>query len=121
MSKVASRKLCKELRNLTGWTDTDTLYCYTCEKVVPNYAKIEDDKTHESVPLYDLGYLIRALYEVKRNLRVEHNHSDMRWYAYFAGRDERNIEVGETINADTPEDACCLLLLKLIKEKVIKI
>ena len=37
------------------------------------------------------GSLLEDLAEVNYQLRVEHNHSDMKWYAYYAGRDQISL------------------------------
>lgn len=35
--------------------------------------------------------VLDSLVEYRYQLRVEHNHSDMMWYAYYAGKDLRQL------------------------------
>jgi hypothetical protein len=60
----------------------------------------------------EFDILAEDLIEKKYQLRVEHNHGDMKWYAYYAGKGERclfDYDGGWETGSDTPTDA----LLKL--------
>lgn len=48
------------------------------------------------------------LVEKKYQLRVEHNHRDMKWYAYYAGKDQRGLfddDIDWHTGSDTPTEA----------------
>lgn len=52
--------------------------------------------------------LAHELIEKKYQLRIEHNHGDMKWYAYYAGREQRLLFDEEKDNytaSDTPTEA----------------
>lgn len=53
-------------------------------------------------------YLADQLVEKRYQLRVEHNHSTMKWYAYFAGKDQRGLFDDDDdwkTESDTPTEA----------------
>lgn len=52
--------------------------------------------------------LAEDMTERKYNLRIEFNHSTMKWYAYYAGREMRSLfdyEYDWLTAADTPTEA----------------
>lgn len=56
----------------------------------------------------DLDDKLKDLVEKKDQLRLEHNHSDMKWYAYYAGRERRQLhddEIDWETSGDTPLEA----------------
>lgn len=58
------------------------------------------------------------LVEKKYQLRVEHNHSTMKWYAYYAGKDQRGLfdnDIDWYTESDTPTGAI-EKLRKLLEE-----
>jgi uncharacterized protein (DUF3820 family) len=60
-----------------------------------------------------------GLVEYKYQLRVEHNHSDMTWYAYYAGKGLRQLfdkDVDWYTASNTPSGAVSNLV-KLVHEK----
>jgi hypothetical protein len=55
-----------------------------------------------------LDKLLDDLVEKKYQLRLEHNHSDMKWYAYYAGKAQRQLfdeDVDWETGSDTPLEA----------------
>ena len=55
-----------------------------------------------------LAEILDGLVEYRYQLRLEHNHRDMKWYAYFAGKDQRLLhdkEVDWQTASDTPLEA----------------
>lgn len=62
--------------------------------------------------MHELDTLADELLEKHYTLRIEHNHSDMKWYAYYAGKENRQLFDNEKdweTGSDTPTEA----LLKL--------
>jgi hypothetical protein len=57
----------------------------------------------------DFDKLADELVEKKYQLRIEHNHSDMKWYAYYSGKNshiELFDEQDHTLTmSDTPTEA----------------
>lgn len=58
--------------------------------------------------------LAEQMVERKYQLRIEHNHTDMKWYAYYAQRGQRNLFESDPYSngdddwktaADTPTEA----------------
>ncbi len=88
------------------------------------------DDVDDFCPAYDLGFLIRKLPAYIRKHQYKYVFSldvsavdnpttidDMGWSCSYT----RGAYLYLSEKATTPEDCCCLLLIKLIKEKVIKI
>lgn len=95
---VANVENCEELFELSGW-GTDL------ERYVM-----------ENVPAYDLGMLLRKLppyYVIYRGIEKCH-------VGIIAGRNFVSNRGIEEIEADTPEDAACLLAIELIKQGIIQ-
>ena len=101
MSQVASRELCKELYELSGWDGTDEQYHVGMA---------------EYCPAYDLGYLLRKLpakipfSDGEITLRVEIWWAGG-WYAHYG------IYDWKAAIADTPEDAACKLAIELFNRR----
>lgn len=56
----------------------------------------------------EFDILADKLVEKKYQLRVEHNHSDMKWYAYYAGRNQKNLfddDIDWETGSDSPTEA----------------
>lgn len=56
----------------------------------------------------DLNEKLESLVEFRYQLRLEHNHSDMKWYAYYAGKEQRLLhdkEIDWQTASDTPYEA----------------
>lgn len=63
--------------------------------------------------------LANELVEKRYQLRIEHNHSDMKWYAYYAGKYLRKLfdkDIDWYTASDTPTGAL-QNLSKLLKER----
>jgi hypothetical protein len=57
--------------------------------------------------------------EYRYQLRLEHNHGDMKWYAYYAGKENRQLhdkEIDWQTASDTPLEAVQRLIG--LKEKL---
>lgn len=118
---VANLENCKKLYELSGWDDTshvkrryatdDGMVAYRLD---PRFRVAWVEKDY--VPAYDLGYLLRKLpvqvdYEDNRGvLLMSYVIPDSKWRAALG-----NI----SRYADTPEDAACLLAIKLFEEGVL--
>lgn len=60
-----------------------------------------------------LEQMLESLAEYRYQLRLEHNHSDMRWYAYFSGKEGRLLfdkDIDWKTSGDTPTEAVNNLL-----------
>lgn len=145
MIDVASLDLCKELYELSGWSFSDYSYPVKSEKTeyqkfrsyhhkaVNRYAYLLENKggnLDNAIPAYTLGYLLRKLpkfYEEGKTvylLTVQPNPIGAGWQAHyrFASRTPNSSNTGSRFRqeADTPEDAACLLAIELIKQGVLK-
>lgn len=124
---VASLENCKRLYELSGWS---------CEKAYwpPQYTSSHDyvvgtpdDEVDEKIldsltPAYDLGYLFRKL---PQESKIDKGHfqygGDVRYHAKYSWNTElpNRKRHYATESADTPEDAACLLAVKLFEEGVL--
>lgn len=108
---VASLELCKELYELSGWTDTDNRW-------------YQDDGWYVgatgtnglSAPAYDLGYLIRkaggGAGVTKHSTYYTARRPDM--FGAPENKDPLNGRIGW--DGDTPEDAMCIMFIELIQK-----
>lgn len=101
MSDVASLELCRELHELSGWEDVDQF------SRKPGFVQ----KPMGSLPLYDLGYLLRKLPPQTR--------------LFKARESTYGIAIGTMVEkykqfADTPEDAAAKLAIELFKQGILK-
>jgi len=120
-SHVASLELCKELYKLSAWKGTFWKFYKNGDQVITH----SGIKKHQT-SAYDLGYLLRKLPKVSPSnqdcyLTVIHKNVpknkkiDKRWTAgYFEG-----FGWSWYANADTPEDAACLLAIELFKQGIL--
>lgn len=127
---VASIDLCRELYELSGWDDTDRLCCLTCNEIVADEQKIDDGRTHESIPAYDLGYLLRKLPKfgkytrgdglvAKDKTRLTITVADSgTWVATMDSDYEEDGWIDPSY-ADTPEDAAAKLAIELFKQGIL--
>jgi hypothetical protein len=101
---VASRELCEQLHELSAWDG----------KFKKRYVVVGDsDGGADSIPAYDLGYLLRKL---PQNEEIELRYSDKNGHWFIRGK----TEIGISIFADTAEDAACKLAIELFKQGVLK-
>lgn len=106
MTNVASLELCKELYELSGWSDVTYEYWGVQKRL---YLKTINATDSDATPAYDLDYLLRRL-----NYQLHLQKAGNKWLA-------KNSAYGnEYGKADTPEDATCKLAIELIKQGVFK-
>lgn len=145
---VASLELCKELYELSGWEDTLVHYITSDEsmhfdekigvntveeKIVglrPNNTvgcdECEGAYAAETIPAYDLGYLLRKLQPLSKiqNLSESYivlDHADyLGWRARLESKYDSHRDKWIEQHADTPEDAACKLAIELFKSGVLK-
>lgn len=114
---VASQELCKELYELSGWSNPAP-GVYEIEKAwrpTPlasgtNYRLINiGPNMPADIPAYQLGYLLRKLpgSPLVKRMYIDKNDA---WKAEAA----EHLQVG-----DTPEDAVCALAIELFKQGVL--
>lgn len=134
---VASLELCKELYELSGWeTKKDDTNLYHIQQegehsvspvVFDNCCWREYEGNEIVCPAYDLGYLLRKLPML---IPAVPDDGDPYLFQMTEGAksgtwqiDYRDVDDGQftAAVADTPEDAACALLIKLIEEKVIEV
>jgi hypothetical protein len=132
---TASRELCQELYELSGWL-TDKYYWstgstkdypvkeYRVDKVL-DYKPLWFDNPRENTghvfPAYDLGYLLRKLPKLIALpdngtggflfIDIKKYKSGIRWRAGYHDQ--------MLVNADTPEDAVCSLAIELFKRGIL--
>lgn len=130
---VASLENCKRLYELSGWSKTNFAWAednYHYPMYRPATLKTDD------TPAYDLGYLIRKL-----PVNLEYVHKEKDWvdgsdlpevkirgnvYVGFTAQSKATAGYGGMRGhfylqyADTPEDAACLLAIKLFEENLLK-
>jgi isocitrate dehydrogenase len=64
--------------------------------------------------------LLDNMVEKRYQLRLEHNHGDMKWYAYYAGKEQRQLfdkEIDWKTGSDTPLEALEKLRLLVQKDR----
>lgn len=117
---VASLELCKELYGYSAdlWPDAFVQHEWvwgmqTAESDPHIYPT--DSELWTKWPAYDLGYLLRKLPQVSLEHPVLHDEAYWRCWSNIVGIGE-DVPVGQ---ADTPEDAACLLAIALIKQGVL--
>lgn len=121
---TAKLEHCKELYELSGWEDTSywhaEVYAVT-EPTIAMWDVIDHRGGHGTYPAYDCGYLLRKL---PREIDVDGDQVALdlcpmgdsdNWLAMYYSSNT----LGETVEAETPEDALCLLAIKLLKEGTI--
>ena len=121
---VASLELCRELYELSGWDDCDFSWKYgSLTWGVP--AGTQPIGKDDNTPMYDLGYLLRKLYQTAPFIRYDIEarpdvgYPAMKFFV-MAMQDTNGEEIDVRQWADTPEDAACKLCCELIRQGVIK-
>ena len=99
---VASLELCKELYELSGWSDTDYTYYANAgqHSGTMMHRSLVFDKP-ENLPAYDAGCLLSKL---PRGLIVRSNTDEADWVASY---------MQSVHYANTPEDALCKIAIEL--------
>lgn len=76
------------------------------------YHQLTDNDIKQILMVVEVSHgfdiLADNLVEKKYQLRIEHNHYDMQWYAYYAGRDERRLfddDIDRETASKTPTEA----------------
>lgn len=114
MEHYASKALCTELYKLKPeWDNTagelsPKGHYWPRGEFVKFHTGAAAEQRAAIVPAYDLGFLIRKL---PKDTVIWQN--DFRWHI-------RNDKLDESASDPTPEDVGCLLLIKLIKEGILK-
>jgi hypothetical protein len=111
---VASRELCEELYELSGWTSQayesggiEKAWRPTPLISAENYRLITiGPNTPEDIPAYGLGYLLRKLPEISMLWQ-----QDGKWHC--------DLEDAYMCEAHTPEDAACKLCIELFKQGIL--
>jgi hypothetical protein len=107
---VASLGLCRELYEVSGWSDT-----------IENFRE-SAHLTKDRVPAYDLGYLMRKLPHKLEgtylDLGVAENGEEW-WAAYEHEWPYERSTYDHEQKAATPEDAACKLAIELFKQGIL--
>lgn len=112
---TANLENCKRLYEVSGW-DEQELSHYSEQLTIQDY---------ELTPKYDAGYLLRKLPEYNSpaddetfNLHLILTHADDYSRLYLAEyQSSDSIYMNEV--SDTPEDALCLIAIKLFEEGIL--
>jgi hypothetical protein len=126
---VCSLELAKELYKLSGWFSNDCPHWYLAGKparyrLVDSNGKpyeTENEKGEvmwQNLTAYDLGYLIRKLPYFLQLSELSGGYTPNGWRAEKRRSQEYDYEA--KADADTPEDAACLLAIKLWKQGILK-
>jgi len=117
MMNVARLDLSKELYTLSGWEQA----LYEHELLNGEYytttlpiKDMEHGSRNTYIPAYDLGYLVRKLQTTMDYLRA--STVSKQWVVKGPWSDDED----SLIYADTPEDAACILAIRLFKEGILK-
>lgn len=104
---TASLELCKELYELSGWNDT----YFSHETFLDD--SDEPSGRLQSIPAYDLGYLLRNLPLGAKTFR-----DSMVWHVWLEAADN---QTGKQITAmaGNPEDAAAKLAIELFKRGIL--
>lgn len=100
---VASKELCQELYELSGWKDTGESH------LLPDPSSKLGVK---KLPAYSLGYLLRKL-PTDRSVSFRFNYKTDEWWV---NEDRTHL----FFTADTPEDAATKLAIELFKQGILK-
>lgn len=126
---VANLELCRELYALSGlgWDKAadkpDVLgvqQWYSDEHTLEFMVNWREERFKPWVPAYSLGYLLRKLPQTAVVSMQDGNGNVNGYYADSYKLLDRKQEP-KRFEADTPEDAACKLLIKLIQEGVVKV
>lgn len=121
MSNTASLENCKRLHELSGWRATEKRWYGQAQFPDSCVAGLIDNFDSEGIcPAYDAGYLLRKL---PREIRLSGHFESftLDWYAgQWSVRYGLRAPVQLEARADTPEDALCLLAIKLFEEGILK-
>ena len=121
-------KQCNTSTELMQSNQPNTEYGNELDKKLEEYLQpvryyadiIEIDEAEEQILSYiQSNYILKSginntdkladdLVEKHYQLRIEHNHSDMKWYAYYAGKSLRSLfddDIDWEIGSDTPTEA----------------
>lgn len=111
---VATPELCKQLFDLSGWSDTyfsTNIYNGRLVKRFPKHST-------EHIPAYDLGFLLRKLPPKYYVTRAEAP-ADNIWCIGHEEELPAESFSEVPIFADTPEDAACMLAIELFKQGIL--
>lgn len=116
MADIASQSLCRELYELSGWSDLPAEQWHGYEA-----GTYDLPVRVGSTPAYDLGYLLRKLPEgtqLRRNKAEPRKRSNWRgeWVVGIYGHNYRGVYGA----ADTPEDAAVKLAVELFKQNILR-
>lgn len=122
---VASRELCEELYELSGWRSTDWVWARHEKTGEYRVQWIQDTDTGyywvQDGVAYDLGYLLDKMVERKTGLTLYHVHSTMQWECFYAGKffeygtDTQHWETQDS----NPANAACKLAIELFKQGIL--
>jgi len=124
MINVASLENCKKLYELSGWHDTFNFWEQTDEiplgkpylvqpKLMERYGLWGTQEVKISTPAYEAGYLLR---KVRKGSVSVISLKDTYSAKQIWGATSVVAEAWFYATADTPEDALCLLAIKLFEE-----
>ncbi len=116
---VASLENCKKLYELSGWDDQFGWYTQNLPPSDPKVMwDIADSDTNRYVdcPAYDLGYLLRKLPNPTNGGELSLTKVFTGYGAVFQLEGYRHKI---RVFADTPEDATCLLAIKLFEQGIL--
>jgi len=118
---VADIKLCKELYGLSGWSDTEKIWCHyigngnTSTDTAPYVRLVAPIARDDDCPAYELGYLLRRLPKNRIKLR---NNNQTGWGCQYNPGRQHGPEYNQY--GATPENATCRLAIELIREGIIE-
>lgn len=125
---TASLENSKRLYELSGWHNTDFYH----EDLGGGISKLIDrkrletrwrhkDAAPDAIPAYSLGFLIRKLPHWITLGQTSGGYTPTGWYATKeSSQDYHHTDPSKiTVKTDTPEDALCLLAIKLFEEGVL--
>lgn len=126
---VASLELCKELYELSGW-ESELTWAANGSGLEFIVRSDNGELGHDIFRVayaYPLGYLLRKLPAFKAEqhgpaelsmyeLSIKWNQNKLKWFAGYSSGTRWELH---TAVYDTPEDAACLLTIKLFEEGVL--
>lgn len=107
--QTANLENCKRLYELSGWDDTDYSFGYMKGKTAIVGERGTEHAFDDPHSAYDSGYLLRKLPPHADLTKVEAGK------IYYAVHHQEY-----DFQADNPEDALCLLAIKLFEEGILK-
>lgn len=118
---VASRDLCKELYELSGWDNT--FFVYVTEDEVAYFVITAEEARIEKwrivAPAYDAGFLLRKLPSGAGVIKNSKDYTARRPNMLGSPENKDPFNGRTGWDGDTPENALCIMAIELFKAGIL--